>query len=167
MKVPLFKRILHATDMSDNAVVAAHYALRLCSDYGAYLTIVNVISNVVEEMSANMGYDLASHFDRKSLDRLVKDRIDRSREVLIERINSLCDKAGEQLSDCPACPKISIRAGDPIEQILIEAESDESDLIVVGARGHGFIDEILIGSVARGVVKDSRVPVITIPLAKP
>ena len=63
-------------------------------------------------------------------------------------------------------PHVTIRAGDPVEQILLEAETDESDLIVIGSRAHSLFDNILIGSVAGGVVKKSVVPVITVPLSK-
>ncbi len=46
------------------------------------------------------------------------------------------------------------------------ANDEEPDLIVVGARGHSMLDDLLVGSVARGVMKNSHVPVLTIPLGR-
>lgn len=166
MNQSLFKRILYATDMSDNAVAAAHYAMRLAHDYKAHLTIVNVATNVIEEMSVNMRYDLASHYDKDFLDTISQDSIDKNRRALIERIHTVYTEIINTIPNCRVEPEVSIRMGNTAEQIVLEAQTDKSDLIIVGARGHSLLDEILVGSVARGVVKRSPVPVMTIPLAQ-
>lgn len=165
MNQSLFKRILYATDMSDNAVVAAHYAMRLAHDNKAHLTIVNVATDMVEEMSMNMRYDLASHCDKGFLDTINQDAIDKNRKALLDRIHTVYTEIKNTIPDCEVEPEVSIRVGNAAEQIVLETETDYSDLIVVGARGHSLLDEILVGSVARGVVKRSHVPVMTIPLA--
>ena len=157
------KRILYATDLSDNARVAGDYALQLSNDCQAHLTIVSVVPDEAEEMSVNMGYDLAAHYDSETLESFSQNAMDQRREELIERINNLCSTMKNRSIDNPACPKISIKFGDPVEQILLEAKSDGADLIVLGARGHSLLDDILIGSVANGVVKKSLIPVVTVP----
>lgn len=164
MRTRLFERILCAMDMSDNAAEAANYALRLALNCNAHLDIVNVIPSRVEEMSANMGYDLAVHYDSNSLEAFNKKDIEQRRNILTNRIQTICDEIRSQLNDCPVPPKISIRTGHTVEQIMLEAKKEESDLIVVGTREHNVLDNILIGSVARGVMKESDVPVVTIPL---
>ena len=166
MNTSLFKRILYATDMSDNAVAAAHYAMRLAHDYQAHLTIVNVATDVVEEMSVNMRYDLASHCNKDFLDTINQDAMDKHRKALIDRMHTVYTKIKNTIPDCQVEPEVSIRVGNTAEQIVLEAQTDSSDLIVVGARGHSMLDEILVGSVARGVVKRSHIPVMTIPLEK-
>ena len=165
MQKSLFKRILYATDMSDRAIVSSHYALRMSHDYNAHLTIVTVIPDEIEEMSANMSYDLSSHYGKDQLDRFTSDTIDENRKVLTERINSICSKMKTQLGDCLVTPNVSIRCGDTVEQILLEAETDQSDLIIVGTNRHNLLDKIMLGNVAKEVVLKSQVPVITIPLA--
>ena len=166
MKTSLFNRILYATDMSTNAQAAAHYALSLAHDYRVHLTIVNVIPDKVEEMSAILGYDLAAHYDDENIQSFFKDGINESKQKLTERIQTLCDQTASGRSNCPITPEVLIRVGHPVEQILQAAEEEQSDLIVVGARGHSMLEDILAGSVARGVVKKSRVPVLTIPLKR-
>ena len=164
MKTSLFDKILYATDMSDNAKAAAHYALSLAQDYSAYLTVVNVIPDVVEEMSAIMGYDLAAHYDKENLKSFSKDSIDENKKILIEKIHTLCDETGSRINNCMITPKVLIRIGHPVEQIMQVAKEEEPDLIIVGSRGHSMLGDLLVGSVARGVVKNCHVPVLTIPL---
>ena len=166
MKTSLFDKILYATDMSTNAKAAAHYALSLAQDYSAHLTVVNVIPDVVEEMSAIMGYDLAAHYDKENLESFSTDSVVKNKKVLIEKIHTLCDEIGSQINNCLITPNILIRIGNPVEQILQVANDEEPDLIVVGAIGHSMLDDLLVGSVARGVMKNSHVPVLTIPLGR-
>lgn len=164
MNQPLFKRILFATDMSDNVINAAYYAVHLAHDNKAHLTVVHVISDKVEEMSANMRYDIAAHCDESCVDSIHHDSIEEGTNALTARIHTVCAGIIDSIPNCQVVPEVSIRTGDSIEQIVSEAETDDADLIVVGARGHSMLDEILVGSVARGVVKKSPVPVMTIPL---
>jgi nucleotide-binding universal stress UspA family protein len=166
MGASMFNRIVYATDMTDSSIVASHYALRLSNECNAHLSIISVIPDEVEEMSANMSYDLAAHYDKDVLDAYTSDEVDNSRAMLIKRINALCTKLKRQLHDCKVRPNVSIRSGDPAEQILLEAEKEDADLIVVGTGRHNLLDRFLCGSVAKEVVQKSPVPVITIPLAQ-
>jgi nucleotide-binding universal stress UspA family protein len=51
-----------------------------------------------------------------------------------------------------------------VEQIVKTATEGEFDLVVLGTHGHSMIDDLLLGSVARGVVKKSPMPVLTVRL---
>ncbi len=167
MQKSLFERILYATDMSERAIISSHYALRMCRDYGAHLTIVYVAPDDIEEMSANMNFDLASHYSKNALAKILSDKIDKSKKALSEQVNSAYGKTKSETDDGVDFPHITIRCGEPAEQILLEAENDRSDLIIVGTGRYNVMDKILLGSVSREVVKKSQVPVITIPLAIP
>jgi nucleotide-binding universal stress UspA family protein len=164
MHKPLFTKILYATDLSLTAKKAARYALNLAHKYGAELTVINVIPDLVEEMSAGMGYDLASHFSPEKLNSFYTEGLAKSKKAVIQRIHAIFKEAGEELDNPSLEPEVMIVVGHPVEQIVNTAREGQFDLIVLGTHGHGMIDDILLGSVARGVVKKSPAPVLTVKL---
>jgi nucleotide-binding universal stress UspA family protein len=50
--------------------------------------------------------------------------------------------------------------GNVVDQIVKTAKDDNSDLIIVGARGLSKFEELLLGSVSHGVVEKAPCPVI-------
>ena len=52
------------------------------------------------------------------------------------------------------------------ESIIHYAQEHEMDLIVLGKHGRGFLESVLVGSVATSVVRNSPLPVLVIPVAK-
>ncbi len=55
--------------------------------------------------------------------------------------------------------------GSSVEKILHEAMQHDAGLIVIGSHGHGALYELLAGSVTAGVLKDSKCPVLVVPVA--
>lgn len=51
--------------------------------------------------------------------------------------------------------------------ILDSAATWQADMIVVGARGHGSLQQLLLGSVSRAVVHGARLPVLVVRSAPP
>ncbi|HUF63397.1 MAG TPA: universal stress protein [Verrucomicrobiales bacterium] len=52
----------------------------------------------------------------------------------------------------------------PIVKGLLEfADERGADLIVVGTHGHNILETVILGSVAEGVVRKSRLPVLVVP----
>ncbi len=164
MKKSLFNKILYATDLSETAKKAATYALSLAHEYGAELTVVNVVPDLVEEMSAGMGYDLAGHFGQDKLDSFYTEGLVESQKAMTERIHSVLKEAGEELENNSVQPKVEVKVGHPVKQIVEMAKDGGYDLVVLGTHGHGMLDDLLLGSVARGVVKKCPMPVLTIRL---
>ena len=56
--------------------------------------------------------------------------------------------------------------GYTAEKILAEAERLPADLIVMGSHGHGGLHHLLMGSVAEGVVRKARCPVVLVPVGR-
>ena len=52
--------------------------------------------------------------------------------------------------------------GDAVDEIVACADNLDVDLIVIGSRGHGKLTSALLGSVSRGVVSESKRPVLII-----
>ena len=53
--------------------------------------------------------------------------------------------------------------GDPVNRLIAVAENREADLIVVGRRGAGLAERMLLGSVADRLCHLSPVPVLVVP----
>ena len=53
-----------------------------------------------------------------------------------------------------------VRAGTPADQIVRAADELEADLIVIGGRGKGAMEAIVLGSVAYRVLHHAPCPVL-------
>lgn len=53
--------------------------------------------------------------------------------------------------------------GATVATVLAEADRLGIDLIVLGSHGHGAVYDLLVGSVAEGVVRRAKVPVLLVP----
>lgn len=56
--------------------------------------------------------------------------------------------------------------GPTADKILHEAKAQDASWIVVGSHGHGAFYELLVGSIAHGVIKGAKCPVVVVPAAK-
>ena len=60
--------------------------------------------------------------------------------------------------------EVLIKNGVPAEVIVDTAQERNCDLIVVGTYGHGTLTDVLVGSTAKWVLKNSPIPVLVIRL---
>ena len=59
---------------------------------------------------------------------------------------------------------IIVERGNPVEQILKQAEEKNCDLIVMGTHGQGTLADVMMGSTARRVLRRSVKPVLVVRL---
>jgi nucleotide-binding universal stress UspA family protein len=59
---------------------------------------------------------------------------------------------------------VIVERGNPVEQILKQVEEKNCDLIVMGTHGYGTLEDAMIGSTARRVVRRSEKPVLVVQL---
>ena len=59
--------------------------------------------------------------------------------------------------------EILVETGDPAKEIISNAVERKSTLIVLGKTGRSLIKELLLGSVATAVVKESKTPALIVP----
>jgi nucleotide-binding universal stress UspA family protein len=86
-----------------------------------------------------------------------------SDEQLLDDAAEVADRA-----DVPA--SVKLLRGNTVDEIVAHGDSMDADLIVVGSRGHGAITSALLGSVSRGILAESRRPVLIVrsaPVAAP
>ncbi|HEX8025221.1 MAG TPA: universal stress protein [Candidatus Limnocylindrales bacterium] len=81
---------------------------------------------------------------------------------LLRAAETTLDAAAHDLGGAPFTVETAVLRGRPADSLLQEAARVGADLIVVGSRGHGTLDAMLLGSVSAEVVSRSRVPVLVV-----
>jgi nucleotide-binding universal stress UspA family protein len=54
--------------------------------------------------------------------------------------------------------------GPIVGTIISEVERNQADMVVLGSHGHGAFYNLIVGSVAEGVIRHSKVPVLVVPV---
>ncbi len=159
--IPDIKKILYATDLSENATHAFGYAVSLASRYGAGITFLNVL----EDMSPYRDSLMINVLGKDKWEELLKNNRENLLEKAKDTIKKFCDEVSSKEPSCPfITDEIVIRIGEPVEEILDLAESSGCDLVVMGARGRGTLVDKLMGSTSRRVLRRCRKPVLLIRL---
>jgi nucleotide-binding universal stress UspA family protein len=139
------KKILIATDGSDSGHEAVEFGLELAEEQGAWAHVVHVAPLVDVAPYSNFGFiapTLPHEFDERDYEPL-------------QRAVELAEERGLRI-------ETKLLKGKPADEIVAYADSIDADLIVVGSRGHGAFASALIGSVSRGVLRESRRPVLIV-----
>ncbi len=164
--MPKIKKILYATDLSASAKTALNWAITLAEQAEATVTVIHIIPNMIEEMSGSMGYDLAAHFDAAQLTQFNEEGMKKALASIKERVKGVCDEAKDEFPSCKLdFNEIIVKPGHPVHEIIDAAVDGNFDMVIMGTHGHSLLDDLLLGSVARGVVHKCPVPVLTIRLA--
>lgn len=154
--IPKIKRVLYATDLSENSMYAFRYAVNTIEKHDAEMIILHVIEDISPAVWA---YGM--------LDRDMTDIKDGTMEKLDARLDEFCKS---ELREKPECLKrirgVEIRKGYPAEEILRTADEKKCDVIIMGTHGKGLLTHTFLGSVAERVLRRSRKPVFIIPLPK-
>ena len=140
----MIKKILCAIDRSPSSLQAFGYAIALAKWQRARLNLLEVIEEApppgVSRAPTSDGVPAEA---RKALERDL-------RRVLTAR----------RASDVKV--KISMRKGNVVQEILAQARTSRSDLIVIGTHGRGGVQRLVLGSVAEKVLRLATCPVLTV-----
>jgi nucleotide-binding universal stress UspA family protein len=144
-----FSTILVGIDGSESSIDAADYAIEMAKKDGAQLIALTVnriplssygLATPQEEVKQSKDNEEMQEF-KEWLDKISQNAKQNSVQLKKEIINS-------QMS---------------VEAAIVEyAESEGVDLIVVGTRGNSGIKNMLLGSIASGVVKYATCPVMVV-----
>ena len=137
---PLPRKILLATDGSEDAALAARAAVDLAMEAGAELHVVHAWQAVP-----------TTRFEA-----FVRARLLAEAEELLEAQEALLGKAGAQVAGA------HLREGPAVDEVLDLAGEIETDLVVVGSRGQGPVKRLVLGSVSEGVVHHALSPVLVL-----
>jgi nucleotide-binding universal stress UspA family protein len=167
------KKILYATDLSESARYAFAYAVSLANLYGAGITFLHVIEEVPETLDASVvGYISADRWEeikerhiqeaKKSLSGKIRVRHDVAIKEALDQFGE--DVKAHKEGEAFVTDEVLVKMGNPVEQIIEQAEERNCDLIVMGTHGHGKLADAIIGSTARRVLHKSKKPVLVVRL---
>ena len=155
------KRILYATDLSDNSTYAFGYAINLAKKFNAEITILHVI-DIMMGISVNM---VGVYFNEKQLEENLQKRISHVTEEIKNRLKKFInDKVVDNPESVDKVASIEVCQGYPADEILKKVDDLHCDLIVMGTHGKGIVGQAFFGSVAKRVLRRVRKPVFIIPL---
>ncbi|MGD9974870.1 MAG: universal stress protein [Desulfatirhabdiaceae bacterium] len=161
--IPDIKKILYATDLSDNARYALGYAASIANRFDAKITVLHVI----EEISQQLSFQMVDLLGEEKWQELQKSRSQEIVQSIRKKIEVFCSDMDTQNSQCPfVISEIKVVFGHPVEEIISESTSAPYDLVVMGTHGHGVLAGAMLGSTAMRVVRRSVVPVTVVRLPK-
>ena len=146
MVIKLFRKVLIATDGSEYTKKAVDYGIELAINTGAKLQAIYVVDTGGYKsipLSAPMKYAFS----------LLRQEGDMAIKYVAEK----AEAAGLEVEGI-------IAEGHPAEEIMKCAEKNSIDHIVMGTLGKSGLDRFLLGSVADKVIRNSRIPVIVVPV---
>ena len=165
------KKILYATDLSDTAFHAFAYAVSLANTYNAGITILHVLfenpdieARVSPYISDIQWQEIKTRHYQEAREALIGKK--RDNVAIHEVLHAFSEnvKAGQDQDF--VTDEIIVEKGNPVERILTVADDRNCDLIVVGSHGHGALEEALIGSTAKKVIRRSKKPVLVVRLSE-
>ena len=139
-------KILVATDGSKFSLRAFKQALQLSRELNtpAQITLISV--------QEDTAFAHATHFvGKKAVDDYLADLAQADLKAAL----AAAGKAGVTVSTL-------VKVGHPVQQITEAAAKGKFDLLVVGAKGRGMLQDLLMGSVATRVAELSKVPVLLV-----
>ena len=139
--------IVAATDGSEQSLRAANAAAALARTNDAHLFIVTVV-RPPEGWWGIVGAPPPA----ESLGNALAD----AQRVVLEKTVEAVDLSGVRFDTVE-------EVGDPAIPLAAFAEEKEADLLVIGQRGAGLVERIMVGSVADRLVHISKVPVLVVP----
>lgn len=140
------KKILFCTDFSENSEPAKHQAVEYAKAFGAELLIIHVIdSSTFSTYMDWVGEELS-------------EALNRMQESVDTRLESLAKECGRLVERV----KTFCRVGLPPNEIVALADEQSVDLIVVGTHGRTGVKHLVMGSIARSVLKTAHRPVLIV-----
>ena len=142
------KNILVTIDIDKNKELLFQKAAEMAKAFGAKLWLLHVADPLVEIDDLKTG--------RQAIRDSRAEELRVARTTLQEFANKL--KAGGIEAEALTIP------GDTTAAIIKESLDLKVDLIIAGHHEHGFFYNAFIGSVSSEIIRNSKIPVLVVPL---
>jgi nucleotide-binding universal stress UspA family protein len=145
---PLFRRILCAMDLTEEAGQPLEMALSLAEENMAELTLVHVLEGLPGQAGPSR---------YRELPQVVRIR----KELLEEAAKRLNRSVSREARDfCTV--KERVEEGVPWREVLRVAEETRAEIIVMGAHSRGALSQAFFGSTVNQVVRSATCPVLVV-----
>lgn len=171
--VPDFRKILFATDLSENSRHAFSYAAAEATRHGASMVLMHVLDRAPGDadrlLNTLLGPDTWSKL-KDMQQRTVRDVLigKRTDYEIIQRalsdyyVGSLREQSGYSFE----AHEVLITEGAVADEILKVADERGCNLIVIGSH-KGLFGKTSVGSVVKNLLHGARVPVLVVPPPAP
>lgn len=139
------KKILFCTDFSVNSEPARELAVDYARSFGAQLLILHVIDH----------REFPGHVDWAERMRQLLQNVEREANDRLQSMEKHCSPLVEDVKTC-------CRSGMSPREIVNLANEESVDLIVVGTHGRTGVKDLVMGSVARTVLRTAHRPVLIV-----
>lgn len=167
--VPRIRKILFASDLTENSRHAFYYAATMAKQFGASM----IILHVSEKMPAGVQQRLDLLMGREATSQMKTEKDEKIRQILIgkKRDDDIIRKAFETLylaAEVAVAKSsfddydIMVQEGDVAGTILKIAEDYECSLVVVGTH-KGLLGGVSLGGDVKKVLHGAKVPVFVVP----
>lgn len=148
-----FRQIVLAIDGSANARRAVSLVAKFAPTRDGHVTLVQALELLVPTSRGPAVRGIRASIAR-GLKRINAERSEAAKEEL--------HRAAEELKRAGWRTSIELRNGEPLREVMDTLSGAEAQLVVLGARGTSGVRQLLLGSVAEGVINRSPVPVLLV-----
>ena len=146
MESTIFRKIMVATDGSEEVIKAVDSAIEIAKISDAKLYAVHVIA---------LGFYSLTHSTDSEWDKAMKEQLTKEGKEATAYVENAGKAANVKVESV-------ILEGNPAEEIIDFAEKNDIDLIVMGTHGMTGIPRFLLGSVAENVVRHAKKAVLVV-----
>ena len=164
------KSILFATDLTKNCQPALDFTLSMATAFNAKIYMLHVIEKLPDNVDERLKDLLGTH----KWGEIADSHITNARKSLLgkqstnsvvrEAIHNFCKQEG--IADDPAkfqAHEIVVSDGFIIDDILKYSKKHNCDLITIGGNHSTLFSKTAMSSTAKGVLKESKIPVTVVP----
>jgi nucleotide-binding universal stress UspA family protein len=136
-------RILVPVDFSEHSQKALRYALAFAAQFGAEVTLVHIVEQMVYPGDWMYPPLAATDFATEK------------REQVLERLRALDAGSGVKT-------KHVVRLGRAWQEVVEIAREQKADMIILATHGYTGIKHVLLGSVAEKILRHAPCPVLSV-----
>ena len=147
------KKILVAFDGSPHSKHALNWAIELSQLARGTITVVYVSEPMI--FTSMYGGEGGGEIGKTKIVQEMLAEMEAKDKRMIEEAKVYCENRAVNV-------KVELLHGNIAQSIINFAKEQQADLIIAGTKGHGALEELLMGSVTRNLVSLSHTPVLVV-----